>query len=144
MSVSQDAKKVSTDLEVKYDKVADRNDLNEDERKRLLAPLGFVGTVTGNVRFELDNSFGGIATKHLSIFAPEGTLRVSTCLGDWDFSFGPRTHYLERPLSHILIRWRITNFGIRQIDIDVNAFLRDVNADDPWEANVEIIALCYA
>ena len=38
--MSQDAKKVSTDLEVKYDKVADRNDLNEDERKRLLAPLG--------------------------------------------------------------------------------------------------------
>ena len=92
MSVSQDAKKVSTDLEVKYDKVADRNDLNEDERKRLLAPLGFVGTVTGNARFELDNSFGGIATKHLSIFAQEGTLRVSTCLGDWDFSFGSRTH----------------------------------------------------
>jgi hypothetical protein len=31
--VSHDAKKVSTDLEVKYDKVADRNDLKKMNEK---------------------------------------------------------------------------------------------------------------
>ena len=132
-----------TKIDRQLQKQAVRSDLSEDEKKRVLAGLGYVGIAGASARFTEANG-ADIVTTPISIIVPQGTLRAFTSLGIWDFSFGPRTQYVQRPLSHMLISWEITGFTGRQLDVDVHALLRDENGDGPWEADIEIIAACFA
>jgi hypothetical protein len=85
-----------------------------------------------------------VSTKNISIIVPQGTAAAFISLGPWEFHFGPRGFLRERPLGELLISFGITGFTGRQLDVDVTTRLTDINADDPWEADVRINALCFA
>ena len=133
----------ATDGKQALPKSATNSELSEEDAKRVLSSLGFMGVATALARFTLDNALAGFATKNISIIVPQGTLRVSIGLGDLGFHFGPRSRVIERPLGQIGILFGITQFVGRQLEVDVRALLRDINSDDPWEADIEIVANCF-
>jgi hypothetical protein len=123
-----DTKKVTAEPELPTEAI--NSELSEDEKKRVLAGLAFIGTASATARFTEPNGPASV-TKGIEITVPSGTTKAFIYLGSWDFSFGPSTTYLERPLSHIRIGFGVAGFAGRQLDVDVRAYLRGVRGDDP-------------
>jgi hypothetical protein len=140
--MSYDAAK-STVFEREMPVTAINSELTEDQKKKVAASqLGFFGSASALARFTEDT--GRVSTKNISIIVPQGTAAAFISLGPWEFHFGPRGFLRERPLGELLISFGITGFTGRQLDVDVTTRLTDINADDPWEADVRINALCFA
>jgi hypothetical protein len=131
-----------TGIEKQLPFTAINSELSEEDAKKALAPLGFIGLGSGLARFT--ESTGRVSTKGLAVVVPQGTARAFIYLGNWEFHFGPPNRLGERPLGEMLITFGITGFTGRQLDVEVRTRLTDINADDPWEADVEIIAACFA
>lgn len=127
--------------EQQLEKTAVRSDLSADEGKRVLAGLGFLGIVAQSADFSHSNGLDFL-TRSFGVRVPEGTLRIFTYLGDWNFFYGTNT-YIERPLSHMWIKWRVNSFSQGIVSITVETLLRDINGDDPWGGRVEIITACF-
>jgi hypothetical protein len=132
-----------TPIERQLPKSAVKSGLNEEETKRVATGLGYLENKYGLARFDRHNAYGGLTVERVQLYAPRGTLKVSTYLGDWVFSYGPRNRFIERPISQMKISWGIARWVGTEVDVDVRALLRDVNSDDAWWADIEIIMTCW-
>ena len=143
MATSTQAALVPKATDADIPKSAVNSDLSADESKRALtAGLGFLGIAAVTASFSEPNASSGIISKNVQVTVPSGTQRIFVYLGNWDFSFG-RPGYIERPLSRMVVRFRVNWFSGKLVTFNVRTLLRDINADDAWEANVEVVVACF-
>ncbi len=118
-------------------------ELSKDEAEKITRNgLAWLGNVLARTAFSESNANSGIVEKELNVAVLEGTKKIAVYLGDWDFSFG-KPYYIERPLSHILTGYGFTAFSGRRATLVFRALLQDINADDAWEARIELVVMCF-
>jgi hypothetical protein len=115
--------------------------LSEDER-RALTGMSYLGTVSKQVHFN-EGTGPDFVTNRITFTVPSGTRKGIYRVTQWNFSFGPSSHYLERPLAHIGIKLSNVSFSGVDLVVDVKALLRSLSGDDPWEAYISLAVDCY-
>jgi hypothetical protein len=117
-----------------------RSDLSDDEKKRVLSGLGWLGNGSAIAHFSQSN--GNVATQQISISVPQGTLSAYIFPSNWVFHFG-RGVLIERPIGQFGLSVGITSFIVRELKVDVRAVLRNLKPDDPWGADVTVVAVGF-